>query len=164
MTTAGHTEYLHMCEDVGFAGTHIELHIDSAPPLAARIETMLNMSPNPIWPTASEQMEKLFTAEEREQFIDHMRPLVESGKGIARFSNVFIWAFKARSLRNPGSGPDGPRFPHWSSTVDRAAEKTSGESRSKMPKTMRGEHRLAELMRRDLHGLELVALMIGGAG
>jgi hypothetical protein len=97
MTTAGHTEYLHMCEDVGFADTHIELHIDSAPPLAARIETMLNMSPNPIWPTASEQMEKLFTAEEREQFIDHMRPLVESGKGIARLSNVFIWAFKAGS-------------------------------------------------------------------
>jgi SAM-dependent methyltransferase len=101
MTSARHTEYLHMCEDAGFAGTHIELHIASASPVPAKIESMLNASPNPLWPTPSEQMDKIFTVEERTQFIDHLRPLVESGKGIARISNVFIWAFKTPIPEKP---------------------------------------------------------------
>jgi hypothetical protein len=30
-----------------------------------------------------------------------MRPLIESGKGIARFSSVFTWAFKAPIPEKP---------------------------------------------------------------
>ena len=94
MTSAGHTEYLHMCEDAGFAATNLALSIASAPSPLTKIESLLKMSPNPLWPTAAQQMDKIFSAQERAQFIDHMQPLVESGKGKARISNVFIWAFK----------------------------------------------------------------------
>jgi ubiquinone/menaquinone biosynthesis C-methylase UbiE len=101
MTSAGHTEYLHMCEDAGFAATHMALSIVSAPHPPAKIESLLKVSPNPLWPAPSELMDKIFTAEERARFIEYMRPLVESGKGIARFSSVFIWAFKAPIPENP---------------------------------------------------------------
>jgi hypothetical protein len=101
MTSAGHTEYLHMCEDAGFAATNLALSIASAPPPPAKIESLLKTSPNPLWPTAAEQMDKIFTAQERAQFIDHMRPLVESGKGKARISSVFIWAFKTPIPESP---------------------------------------------------------------
>jgi hypothetical protein len=101
MTSAGHTEYLHMCEDAGFAGTHLELHVASGPPIPAKIESLLKASPNPLWPTPSEQMDKIFTAEERAQFIDYLRPLVETGKGIAGISSVFMWAFKAPIPEKP---------------------------------------------------------------
>ena len=101
MTSAGHTEYLHMCEDAGFAATHMDLDIASWPPPPAKIEGLLKVSPNPLWPTPSEVMDKIFTAEERARFIEYMRPLVESGKGIARFSSVFIWAFKAPIPEKP---------------------------------------------------------------
>jgi hypothetical protein len=76
-----------MCEDAGFAGTHMELHIASGPPLPAKMESLLKASPNPLWPTPSELMDKIFSAEQRTRFIKYMRPLVESGKGIARISN-----------------------------------------------------------------------------
>ena len=74
-----------MCEDAGFAATHMDLDIASWPPPPAKIEGLLKVSPNPLWPTPSEVMDKIFTAEERARFIEYMRPLVESGKGIARF-------------------------------------------------------------------------------
>ncbi len=101
MTSAGHVEYLHMCEDAGFAGTHLELHLGSGSPPGIKLETLLNLSFNPLWPTAAEQMNKIFSAEERQRFIDHMRPLVEGGKGLARSSSVFIWAFKAPIPKRP---------------------------------------------------------------
>ena len=101
MTAAGHTEYLHMCEDAGFAATHAVLDIWSGPPPPAKIESLLNVSPNPLWPTPSELMDKIFNAEERARFIEYMRPLVETGKGIARLSSVFIWAFKAPIPQQP---------------------------------------------------------------
>src|SRR6516165_10157335 len=50
MTSAGHTEYLHMCEDAGFAATNLALSIASAPPPPAKIESLLKTSPNPLWP------------------------------------------------------------------------------------------------------------------
>jgi arsenite methyltransferase len=101
MTSAGHTEYLHMCEDAGFAATHMALNIVSAPQPLAKIESLLKVSPNPLWPTPSELMDKIFTAEERARFIEYMRPLVESDKGLARHSSVFIWAFKAPIPEKP---------------------------------------------------------------
>jgi hypothetical protein len=101
MTSAGHTEYLHICEDAGFAGAYLELHIASAPAVPAKLESLLNTSPNPLWPTPNQQMDKIFTAEERAHFIDYLRPLVESGKGRARISHVFIWAFKAPIPEKP---------------------------------------------------------------
>jgi arsenite methyltransferase len=101
MTSAGHTEYLHMCEDAAFAATHIALNIASSPHPPAKIESLLKVSPNPLWPTPSELMDKIFTAEERARFIEHIRPLVEGGKGLARFSSVYIWAFKAPIPERP---------------------------------------------------------------
>jgi arsenite methyltransferase len=101
MTSAGHREYLHMCEDAGFAATHIALNIASSPHPPAKIESLLKVSPNPLWPTPSELMDKIFTAEERARFIEHIRPLVEGGKGLARFSSVYIWAFKAPIPERP---------------------------------------------------------------
>jgi len=101
MTSAGHTEYLHMCEDAGFAATYMDLYIASGPAPPAKIESLLKVSPNPLWPTPSELMDKIFSAEERTHFIEYMRPLVESGKGIARLSSVFIWAFKAPIPEKP---------------------------------------------------------------
>jgi arsenite methyltransferase len=102
MTSAGHVEYLHMCEDAGFRGTHIELNVGSSseiPPM--NLDTYLKLSFNPLWPTIQEQIDKTFTLEERERLINNMRPLYEGGKGINRGASVFIWAFKAPIPENP---------------------------------------------------------------
>jgi hypothetical protein len=85
----------------GFAATHMALSIVSGPPPPSKMESLLKASPNPLWPTPSELMDKIFTAEERTRFIEYMRPLVESGKGIARISNLFTWAFQAPIPEKP---------------------------------------------------------------
>lgn len=96
MTSAGQVEYLHMCEDAGFAGMHLELHVgsDSRVP-ELQFETLLDLSFNPLWPTIAEKMDEVFTTEARQRLVDHMRPLYQSGRGTSRSSSVFIWAFKA---------------------------------------------------------------------
>jgi ppGpp synthetase/RelA/SpoT-type nucleotidyltranferase len=99
MTNAGHMEYLHMCEDAGFKGTHVELHVGSGSAVPKiTIETFIKLSFNPLWPTIEEQMEKIFSREEREHLMKHMRPLYEGGNGISRGASVFISAFKATIL------------------------------------------------------------------
>jgi hypothetical protein len=79
----------------------MELHLASGPPPPAQIENLVKVSPNPLWSTPSELMDKSFTAEERARFIEHMRPLVESGKGIVPHSSAFIWAFKTPIPEKP---------------------------------------------------------------
>jgi SAM-dependent methyltransferase len=102
MTSAGYVEYLHLCEDAGFAATHLELHVGSgsgAPNM--KFETYLNLPFNPLWPTIAEQMDKIFTSNERQRLIEYVRPLYESGRYSNRGASVFIWAFKAPILEDP---------------------------------------------------------------
>jgi hypothetical protein len=51
-------------------------------------------------------MDKIFTAEERTRFTEDMRPLVESRKGIARFSSVFHMGFQGADFREAMVGSD----------------------------------------------------------
>jgi arsenite methyltransferase len=93
MAQSDHFDYLHLCEDVGFAGIEVELHLHSNK-VKGKLETFMNQSPNPHFPTPAEHMEKVFTPEERQRFLDHMRPLVEQEGGVLRWGGVYICAQK----------------------------------------------------------------------
>lgn len=54
-----------------------------------------NMSPNPLAPSLRVQAEQTLTAEEQQQLIDHMRPLVESDLGRICQVGLFLTARKA---------------------------------------------------------------------
>jgi arsenite methyltransferase len=101
MAQSDHFDYLHLCEDVGFTGIEVELHLHSHK-VKGKLETFMNQSPNPHFPTPAEHMGKIFTPEERQRFLDHMRPLVEQELGISRWGGVYI------SAQKPASAPDSP--------------------------------------------------------
>ena len=90
---ADHFDYLRLCEDTGFTAIEVELHLYSHKP-KVKIERLLGQSLNPHFPTPAEHMEKIFSPEERQRFIDHMRPLFDQGVGTTRTAGVYVWAHK----------------------------------------------------------------------
>lgn len=97
-----HCDYLHLCEDVGFADIEVQLHLSSQK-IKSTLETFMNQSPNPHFPTPAEQMDKIFTPEERQRFLDHMRRLVEQEGGVARWGGVYICAQKPTISPEPST-------------------------------------------------------------
>jgi arsenite methyltransferase len=93
MKQSNHFDYLRLCEDSGFTGIEIQLRIYSFSH-KENLETVVNQSPNPLFPTPAEHMKNVFSPEERQRFLDHMRPLIEQGTGTTRLASVYIWASK----------------------------------------------------------------------
>ena len=85
---------LELAEAAGFFPVELDLHAEIRPIEPRRWEAFLNMSGNPNIPTLAEAMEQALTAEERARFVEHLRPLVEEGRGIWRMASAYLSAVK----------------------------------------------------------------------
>jgi SAM-dependent methyltransferase len=93
MSNTDHIGYLHLCEDAGFKAAKVELHLGTRR-RRADLQTLLNQSLNPHFPTPAEHMDRMFTPLERERFVAHLEELTQTDAGVSRLSSVFISAVK----------------------------------------------------------------------
>lgn len=88
-------------EQAGFSEVHLELQTTAMPGMQGeaedeprRWETFLKSSPSPLAPTFEEAMQRALTADEAEQLVTYLRPLVEKNQREERFSVAYLWAVK----------------------------------------------------------------------
>jgi ubiquinone/menaquinone biosynthesis C-methylase UbiE len=88
-------DLLLLTEQVGFSEVHLDYRaiIDNEPP-KEDWDTFYGRAGNPKIPTLKEATEDALTLEEREQFVAHLQPLVEQGKGTSREAFAYLWARK----------------------------------------------------------------------
>lgn len=77
---------------VGFDERHLELRVDIQRHTPRRWETFVRSAPNPLAPTLEEAMAEALHSDEREQFVAHLRPLVERGDGTFMVAVAYLWA------------------------------------------------------------------------
>jgi ubiquinone/menaquinone biosynthesis C-methylase UbiE len=79
----------------GFEEVHARVHIDIAPGGATHWERWLTSAGNPKIPTIQEAIDQSLTSAEKQRFLDHLRPLVESGqRARVRTAIAYLWALK----------------------------------------------------------------------
>jgi ubiquinone/menaquinone biosynthesis C-methylase UbiE len=82
-------------ERAGFKEVHLELRVDVQPPSeSVSWESHLRSSGNPKIPTLEEAIRQALTPDEAEEFVAHLRPLVETRQGIERSAVAYLWAIK----------------------------------------------------------------------
>jgi arsenite methyltransferase len=84
-------DLLAIAERTGFFPLHMELRADVEPTAPRRWDAFVNQSGNPNIPTLAEAMDQALTRKERERLSDHLRPLVEGGRGIWRIAHAHLW-------------------------------------------------------------------------
>ncbi len=87
-------DLLSWAEQAGFGEIHLELQVGVTPRPPMRWDTFIHMAGNPRVPTLEEAIQEALTPDEREAFMAHLRPLVESGHGRARWALAYLWAVK----------------------------------------------------------------------
>jgi arsenite methyltransferase len=87
-------DLVRLAEDTGFfpVGLELRVYVRSSEPQPW--EAFLKSSGNPKIPTIEEAMDRALTAEERDLFAEHLRPLVEEGKGVLRRAHAYLTAVK----------------------------------------------------------------------
>jgi arsenite methyltransferase len=83
-----------LAEDAGFFPIDLELLAYIRPSEPRPWDGFLKSSGNPRIPTIEEAMDRALTPEERERFSEHLRPLVEGGKGVWRMAQAYLTAVK----------------------------------------------------------------------
>ena len=53
-------------------------------------------------PRLAEAMEDVLTPAERDRVAEHVRPLVEEGRGVSRLATAYLWAIKPSERSLPG--------------------------------------------------------------
>lgn len=81
-------------EGAGFFPVELDLHAVVRPIKPVPWDAFLKSAGNPRIPTIGEAMDQALTAEERELFSEHLRPLVEEGKGVWRMAQAYLRAVK----------------------------------------------------------------------
>lgn len=81
-------------EKAGFREIHLELQANIMPAEIMDWQIILNTPWNPKVPSLTEAMDQALTSEETEKFVNHLRPLVESGQGVRRSAVAYLWAVK----------------------------------------------------------------------
>jgi SAM-dependent methyltransferase len=81
-------------EDAGFFPIDLELQVEVRAIEPRPWPAFANSSGNPKIPTIAQAMDQALTPDEREQFVDHLRPLVEEGRGVWRMAHAFLVAVK----------------------------------------------------------------------
>lgn len=84
-----------LAAEVGFAEVELELRVEIKAPEPMRWEVYSNLAFNPKIPTISEVMRAVMTADERELYEAHVRPLVEAGHGSRRMAHAYLTAVKS---------------------------------------------------------------------
>ena len=87
-------DLIRLAESAGFFPVELDLNVSVSPIEPRPWNAFLNSSGNPKIPTIGEAIDQALTPEERERFIEHLRPLVEEGKGVSRMSQAYLRAQK----------------------------------------------------------------------
>jgi arsenite methyltransferase len=87
-------DLVRLAERAGFFPIDLELHAEVRSTDPKPWEAFLNSSGNPKIPTIAEAMDEALAPEEREQFAEHLRPLVEQGRGVWRMATAYLTAVK----------------------------------------------------------------------
>lgn len=83
-----------LAEGAGFFPVDLELHAEVRATEPTPWAAFANSSGNPKIPTIAEAMDQALAPEERERFADHLRPLVEEGRGVWRMAHAYLTAIK----------------------------------------------------------------------
>ena len=94
MTDFDERDLVGFAEQAGFKEIHLELQIEIKPPEHGDWERLIQVAGNPKIPTLEEAMQQALTPEEREMFVNHLRPLVEAKQGVRRAAVAYLWAVK----------------------------------------------------------------------
>ena len=87
-------DLIELAQDAGFFPIDLELRAYVRPSEPRPWEAFLKSSGNPRIPTIEEAMDRALTSEERERFGEHLRPLVEQGRGVWRMAQAYLTAVK----------------------------------------------------------------------
>jgi arsenite methyltransferase len=87
-------DLLRIAERAGFREVHLELRADAEPTKPQAWDEVLRVAGNPKIPAFGDVLREVLTADEREAFAAHFRPLVETGGGVHRMALAFLWAVK----------------------------------------------------------------------
>jgi SAM-dependent methyltransferase len=87
-------DLVRLAEDAGFFPVELDLHAFVRPSAPRPWDAFLNSSGNPRIPTIGEAIDQALTPEERERFTEHLRPLVEEGRGVWRMAQAYLRAVK----------------------------------------------------------------------
>jgi SAM-dependent methyltransferase len=83
-----------VAEHAGFFPVDLELHAEVRATEPTPWQAFANSAGNPKIPTIAEAMDQALTPEERERFAEHLRPLVEEGRGVWRMAHAYLTAIK----------------------------------------------------------------------
>lgn len=83
-------DLMSLMEQTGFEELHLDFRADIKPVRPEAWDRFVNMAGNPLSPTLREAMAAALTSDERERFVAHLRPLVESGTGTERQAFAFL--------------------------------------------------------------------------
>jgi arsenite methyltransferase len=83
-----------LAEAAGFFPIELELRSEIRPMEPRPWRIFANSAGNPKIPTIAEAIDRALTPEERERFVEHLRPLVEEGKGVWRMAQAYLRAVK----------------------------------------------------------------------
>lgn len=94
MMTFDERDLLTAAELAGFSEIHVHLDIAVQAAEPRKWEYFYRAAPNPLAPTLEEALHRTLTPTEIERYVDHVRPLVESGAGTTRRAAAFVSAIK----------------------------------------------------------------------
>ncbi len=81
-----------LAEEAGFFPVELELRAEIRRSEPRPWQAFLDSSGNPKIPTIAAAMDQALSAEERDRFSAHLRPLVEEGKGVWRMAHAYLSA------------------------------------------------------------------------
>jgi SAM-dependent methyltransferase len=81
-----------LAERAGFERVQLTLEVQTEPPEPMPWASFLDTAWNPKIPTLREVMDDVLTAEERDRYEAHLRPLVEAGRGSRRMASAYLLA------------------------------------------------------------------------
>ena len=87
-------DLIRFAEDAGFFPIDLELQVEVRPTEPKPWPAFANSSGNPKIPTIAQAMNQVLTPAERERFADHLKPLVEEGRGVWRMAHAYLTAVK----------------------------------------------------------------------
>ena len=87
-------DLIRLAEEAGFDEVHLRLRADVEATEPRSWASFVNTPGNPRIPTLAEAMDDVLTPEERARVAEHVRPLVEEGRGVSRLASAYLWAVK----------------------------------------------------------------------
>jgi hypothetical protein len=87
-------DLVRFAENAGFRSIRLDLEVKVMPTEPLAWEVYMERAPNPLAPTVAEAIDQVLTADERQRYAAHLRPLVESGEGTRRTAAAYLQAIK----------------------------------------------------------------------